>query len=335
MRTPSLVRTPLVIGHRGSCGYRPENTLLSFRHALELGADAVELDVLSTSDGFLIVRHDAELSVTTDVASRPEFANRRRTVVIDGISQDGWFCQDFTLAEIQCLYAVERQPRVRVESAAYRTERVPTLAEAFTVLASTRTASGQQPGIRVEIKHPRHHAEIGLPMLEPLLSTLDSFDFRTADGPAVVQCFEAEFLRQLADRVPVQLVQLMAEIGAPGENDRDMTTPAGLARIAEYAMGIGPDKAMVVPRGDGARPQPPTSLVEDAHAAGLVVNPYTFRDENAFLAAPYRVGFDPSSLGDGAGECRHFLELGVDGLFTDFVDSAVTARSSFLATAGK
>lgn len=326
---------PLVIGHRGSCGYRPENTLISFTLAVELGADFVEMDVVPSADGTLVVRHDADLSHSTDIADRPEFANRRKTVTIDGQENTGWFSEDFTVAEIQTLRAVERNPRVRRHSARYDGQQVPTFAETLAWLAKLGEEAGRPIGVYVEAKHPTYYRSLGITVEDLLVGDLAAAGRDHVESPTFVQSFEIDHLHRVATRTDVRLVQLMSSWGGPYDQTAagdplsygEMTTPAGLRRIAEYAVGIGPHKTMVI---DGQLA--PTGLVEAAHAAGLFVHPYTFRDENAFLPERYQLGDDPSTRGDGAAECEVFLRAGVDGMFTDFVDSAIAARSAFLRT---
>ncbi|WP_222854284.1 glycerophosphodiester phosphodiesterase family protein [Fodinicola acaciae] len=320
---------PLVIGHRGSCGYRPENTLVSFALAVELGADFVEMDVVPTADGTLVVRHDGELSRTTDVQSRPEFANRRRTATVDGRELTGWFTEDFTVAEIRTLRAVERHAGVRRHSARYDGQPVPTFAETLAWLARLADDAGRPIGVYVEPKHPTYYRSIGLAPERPLIADLRAAGRAHRESPTFVQSFEVDSLHRVAELADVRRVQLMDAWGAPADRPStpyaQMVTPAGLREIAAYAVGIGPDRGMVL-NADGS----PTPLVEDAHAAGLFVHPYTFRDENAFLAAANRRGDDPSARGDGVAECEAYLRAGVDGVFTDFVDSAIAARSAWL-----
>lgn len=322
------MNTPLVIGHRGSCGYRPENTLISFALAVELGADFVEMDVVPAADGTLVVRHDGELSTTTDVAARPEFADRRRTVTIDGRELTGWFTDDFTVAELKTLRAVERHPGVRRHSARYDGQPVPTFAETLAWLARLTTDAGRPIGLYVEPKHPTYYRSIGFALERSLVADLQVAGRAHRDSPTFVQSFEVDSLHRVAELADVRRVQLMDAWGAPADRPgspyAQLATPAGLRDIATYAVGIGPDRGMVL-AADGT----PTPLVDDAHAAGLFVHPYTFRDENAFLSATNRRGDDPSARGDGVAECEAFLRAGVDGVFTDFVDSAIAARSSW------
>jgi glycerophosphoryl diester phosphodiesterase len=315
---------PIVIGHRGASGYRPEHTLASYELAIAMGADFIEPDLVSTRDGVLIARHENEISGTTDVAGRPEFAARRRTQRIDGAEVSGWFTEDFTLAEIKTLRARERLP-ARSQEFNGRFE-VPAFAEVLDLAARRSAATGRTIGVYPETKHPTHFRSLGLPLEEPLLAALEQAGYRGRTAPVFLQSFEVGNLQALRRRTDLPLIQLLEAAGQPWDlaaagaarTYRDLATPAGLAGIAAYADGIGPDKRMIVPAGPGGRLLPPTSLVADAHAAGLLVHPWTFRSDPPFLAAEYE--------GDPEKEYEQFFSLGVDGLFSDFADSAVQAR---------
>lgn len=320
----------VVIGHRGASGYRPENTLAAFELAILMGADYLELDLVPTEDGVLVVRHENELSATTDVADHPEFADRRTTKLIDGLSVDGWFTEDFTLAEIQTLRAVERLPDVRPANTAYDGQfQIPTLDEVLDL------AIESEVGIYPEIKHSTYFDSIGLSLEEPLVAALIASDLDDADDAVFIQSFEIANLRELDRLIDVRLVQLILEAGAPydvavsgeGLNYADMITPAGLREVVTYADGIGPDKDLVIPRGALGSLGGSTTLVRDAHDAGLLVHPYTFRAENEFLPMDLRSSDDPAEPGDLAAELEAFLSVGVDGLITDNPDVAVTVRA--------
>jgi glycerophosphoryl diester phosphodiesterase len=286
---------PLLIGHRGASGYRPEHTLASYRLAAELGADYIEPDLVSTRDGVLVARHENEIGGTTDVADHPEFAARRATKVIDGVSLTGWFTEDFTLAELKTLRARERIPDLRPANAAYdgRFE-IPTFEEVLDLRAELSV------GVYPETKHPSYFRSIGLPLEPPLLEALAARGLDRAEAPVFIQSFEAGNLRALRAEVDVPLVQL---VPAGGDGD--------LGEIARYATGVGPAKDLV-----------DRAFVEAAHDAGLVVHPYTFRRENAFLPPELRSSGDPAGIGDLARELRRFFDLGVDGVFTDNPDVA-------------
>ncbi|WP_028650040.1 glycerophosphodiester phosphodiesterase family protein [Nocardiopsis sp. CNT312] len=317
-----------IISHRGASGHRPEHTLASYELGARHGGDFIEMDLVATRDGRLICRHEQEIGHTTDVADRPEFADRRTTRTIDGREAEGFFAQDFTLAEIKTLRAVERLRDVRAENTAMDgVYEVPTLEEVIGLALSLTKELGRPIGIYPETKHPAYHASQGLE-LEPLLIAALRGAGLTGDEPKVpvfLQSFEAESLRKLAG-TGLRLVYLM---GA-GEPWRPYTTPEGLAEVATFAHAIGPDKNLVVPvTGDGELDEP-TPLVADAHEAGLLVHPYTFRSENRFLPESLRSPGDPSDYGGFAAEYEAFFEVGVDGVFTDFSRHAFLAREHFL-----
>jgi glycerophosphoryl diester phosphodiesterase len=314
-----------VIAHRGASGYRPEHTLASYELAIELGADFIEPDLVSTKDGVLIARHENEISETTDVASHPELADRKAVKRIDGREVAGWFSEDFTLAEIKTLRARERLP-LRDQAFNGRFE-VPTFAEVLALARRKSAETGRTIGVYPETKHPSYFRSLGIPLEEPLLA-----DLRDAGAtPVYIQSFEVGNLKELRKVTDLPLIQLL-EAGQPWDfavtGDvrmyQDLATPAGLAEIATYAEGIGPDKRMIVPAGSDGRLLPPTPLVEDAHRAGLLVHPWTFRSDGTFLAAEY--GGDPER------EYEQFFALGVDGLFSDFSDVAVRVRERFVET---
>ncbi len=306
---------PLVIGHRGAAGYRPEHTLASYEIAARLGADYIEPDLVATSDGVLVARHEPEIGGSTDVARRPEFADRRRSVTVDGVEHTGWFTHDFTLAELRTLRAVEPLPQIRQPNTVYDNRLGITTFDEILELARRLSV-----GVYAEVKHPGHFAAIGIP-LEPVVArTLAS----APDGiPLVVESFDAGFLRAIRDELSVSITLLVEE------EDGGVLTPDGLERIAGYAEGIGPAKGLVIPRDAGDDLGRPTSLVADAHAAGLLVFPWTFRNENRFLPAGLRRGTDPAHHGDAFGEYAAFLAAGIDGLFTDHPDTAVAAIAAY------
>jgi glycerophosphoryl diester phosphodiesterase len=325
---------PIVIGHRGAPAYRPEHTLASYGLAIEMGADYIEPDVVSTKDHQLVARHENDITGTTDVASHPEFAARETTKVIDGVSHTGWFTEDFTLAELRTLRAVERLPDIRPANTAFNgLYQIPTLQEVIDL------AKREHVGIYPETKHPTYFDSIGLSLEEPLVETLKRNGLDRPNAKVFVQSFETANLRELNRMTKVPLVQLIDASGAPfdlvaGGDPRtysDLVTPAGLKEIATYADGIGPDKSRIVPLDATGHITAPTTLVPDAHRAGLVVHPFTFRPENNFLAADFRVG-NPASpeflraRGDQPAELALFYRLGVDGLFADNADTAVAVR---------
>ena len=329
----------LVIGHRGASAYRPEHTLAAYELAARTGADFIEPDLVSTKDGVLVDRHEPEISGTTDVAQRPEFADRRATKTIDGVVYDGWFTEDFTLAELKTLRAVERLPLLRQESTTFDgLYEVPTLDEVLALRARLSRELHREIGVYIETKHPTYFDGLGLSLEEPLAEDLVQARWDRRRFPVVVQSFETANLRQIAGTgVDVPLVQLLSATGAPADlvaagdprTYADLVTPEGLAWVSTYADGIGPDKSMVIPlQADGTLGQP-GPLVDDAHAEGLVVHPYTFRPENGFLPADYDLGADPADFGRALAELQAFWEAGVDGVFTDAPDLGVESRRLF------
>jgi glycerophosphoryl diester phosphodiesterase len=340
--TASAPERPIVIAHRGASGERPEHTLASYALAIDEAADYVEPDLVSTKDGVLVARHENEISGTTDVASRPEFAARRTTKTIDGVAVSGWFTEDFTLAELKTLRAKERLPRLRSTRFDGQLE-VPTFDEVLDLVAAANARLGRtgprRIGVYPETKHPSYFASLGLALEKPLLAALRRHGLDSAEAPVYVQSFETENLQALARETRVPLVQLAEARGSPYDlarrGDRrtyaDLLRPDGLATIARYARAIGVEKALVLPRDAANRLRPPTSLVEAAHRAGLLVHVWTLRRENEFLPAELRRGTDPAAAGDLAGEARLFLEAGVDGYFTDNPSQGVEARDAFAA----
>jgi glycerophosphoryl diester phosphodiesterase len=327
-------RLPLVIGHRGASGYRPEHTLASYRLAIEMGADYIEPDLVSTKDHVLVTRHENDIADTTDVAAHPEFASRRTTKTIDGTPVTGWFTEDFTLAELRTLRAKERLPDRRPANTAFDgLYPVPTFQEVIDL------AKRAGVGIYPETKHPTYFDSIGLSLEEPLLATLRANGLTGPGAKVFIQSFETANLKELHAKTRLPLVQLIDATGRPYDfvvagdprTYADLVTPAGLAEIATYADGIGPNKDLIVPRDSAGKLQTPTSLVRDAHRVGLVVHPWTFRRENDFLPLDFRQG-NPASPeflrapGDLPAELRLFFRLGVDGVFSDNADVAVATR---------
>jgi glycerophosphoryl diester phosphodiesterase len=330
----------LVIGHRGASGYRPEHTLAAYELAARMGADYIECDVVSTADHVLVCRHENEISGTTDVADRPEFADRETTRTVDGVELTGWFTEDFTLAELQTLRAVERLPEVREENTLYDgLFAVPTLDEVLELRADLSAELDREVGAYIETKHPTYFDGIDLSLEEPLLADLDEADLDGKRAPVFLQSFETGNLRELDEAgVRVPLVQLLSATGAPadlvaaGETTTyaDLSDAEGLAGVAEYADGVGPEKGQVIPLAEDGTLGEPTSFVADAHEAGLLVHPYTFRNENSFLPADLREGEDPADYGSALEEQLLFWAAGVDGLFTDNPDTGVLTRDLFL-----
>jgi glycerophosphoryl diester phosphodiesterase len=339
-RRRAEVADPVVIAHRGASGYRPEHTLAAYRLAIRMGADFVEPDLVSTKDGVLVARHENEISETTDVAEHPEFADRRTTKVIDGVTMTGWFTEDFTLAELETLRAVERMPDVRPANTRYdgRFE-VPTFEEVLELVAEEGRRRGAPVGVYPETKHPTYFDELGLSLEEPLVASLRRHGLDRRNAPVFVQSFETANLRDLATMTRVRLVQLVSSSGAPYDRVaagdpttyRQMVTPDGLREIATYADGLGANKDVVLPRDASGALTQPTEVVDDAHAEGLLVHVWTMRDENRYMATDFRRGDDPNAKGDARSEIHAFLDAGVDGLFGDHPDTAVDAVESWLA----
>lgn len=317
---------PIVIAHRGASGERPEHTLLSYQLAIEQGADFIEPDLVSTKDGVLVARHENEISGTTDVARHPEFASRKTTKTIDGAPVTGWFTEDFTLVELKTLRAKERLPQFRPGNTRYDGQaEIPTLDEIIALAKRASRDTGRTIGIYPETKHPSYFASIGLPLEERLVTKLREAGWDRANAPVFIQSFEVANLRKLRAMTQVPLIQLMSVSGGPADGAEPsyaaMATPEGLARVAQYAAGIGPERTMIL-SASGAT----TSLVADAHAAGLKVHPWTFRAENFFLPLSYKSGIDPRSHGRLTDEITAYLRAGIDGFFTDFPDKGVAAK---------
>ena len=355
-------KSPLVIGHRGGgSGYLPEHTLEAYALGIELGADFVEPDLVATKDGHLIARHEPNLIATTNVSSLPQFAARKRTVMLDGQLTEGFFAQDFTLAEIKTLGAL--QPMADRDQSFNGKFKIPTLVEIIEFVKDKAREKGRPIGIYPETKHPTYHQSIGLPLEDRMLAVLTRAGWNHRHAPVFIQSFETANLRYLRTKTELPLIQLVdaddvnpdgtlafnkpfdkpydwVVSGRPGLFS-DLLTPAGLAEVKTYANGIGPWKPYLISstcklvngacsdiNGDGLVNDadrtllPPTEVVANAHKLGLLVHPYTFRNEPRRLAANYK--------GNPVNEFLTFYELGVDGLFTDFADTAVAARVMYL-----
>jgi glycerophosphoryl diester phosphodiesterase len=327
---------PIVIGHRGSPAYRPEHTIASYTLAIEMGADYIEPDLVFTKDGQLVARHEPDIGATTDVADHPEFASRQTTRTIDGtVFANTWFTFDFTLAELKTLRAKERLPLVRPQNTALNgLFEIPTFQEVIDL------AKARGVGIYPETKHPTFFQSLGFSYDAPLLGTLRRNGLDQAGAKVFIQSFEVGNLQRLRRETRLPLIQLIDSAGAPADfvasgdprTYDDLVTPQGLAEIATYADGIGPDKSRIVAGNSAGNPLgQPTTLVRDAHRVGLLLHPFTFRPENNFLAADFRVG-NPSSpeylhaRGDQPAELALYYRLGVDGLFADNADTAVAVR---------
>ncbi|MER6258997.1 glycerophosphodiester phosphodiesterase [Streptomyces sp900105245] len=332
---------PTIIGHRGASGYRPEHTFGSYELALDLGADIVEAgDLVPTKDGHLVCRHEPEIGGTTDVASHPEFAGRRTTKLLDGVSTTGWFTEDFTLAELKTLRAVERIPANRPHNTLYNGRwEIPTFEEVLVWQDEQTRKRGRQVWIYPETKHPTYFRKLGLGLEERVAKLLRKHGKDGRKSPVVLQSFEPTSIQKLNQLVDNPLVVLLSSAGSrpydfvetgDPRTVADLITPKGLREIAGYAQGIGPTLDLVIPRNaDGTLAQP-TTLVADAHKVGLLLHPYTMRNENPFLPAEYRKGSAPDGYGDAFGAFKTYFATGIDGVFTDNADTGLLARADFL-----
>lgn len=325
---PHFPLRPIVIAHRGASGALPEQTLEAFDLAIDCGADAIELDVVPTRDGVLMARHENELSLTTNIATLPQFAQRRSTKVVDGKAITGWFCEDFRSDELTSLRARQRFPfRSHASDDRFR---VPTLAEVL----HWRDRRNPRVGVFIEIKHPTYFGRCGHDVADLLSRSLEGRAMGEPSSGIVGMSFEPGVLRRLKERTKLAIVQLLdapearpfdwSESGSR-RTFADLLTGEGLAEVRAYADGIGPWKRLIVPalqseRGEAPiRLDAPTDLVERAHAAGLFVCSWTFRDEPRYLAADY--------AGEPRLEYEQFVRLGIDGIISDFPETAVAARA--------
>jgi glycerophosphoryl diester phosphodiesterase len=331
-RAPRLnpAARPEVFAHRGASALRPEHTLASYAKAIADGADYVEPDLCCTKDGVLVARHEPDISETTDVSRRPEFAARKTTRTLDGQSLTGWFTNDFTLAELKSLRAVERLPLVRPGSARYDGQfQIPTFEEIVDFVAAEAAARERVIGLVPEIKHSTYFAAAGLAMEDRLIAALAAHDY-TRRSPIEIQSFEVGNLkvlrRKLGRPANVRLMQLTeapdnrpADVGPSGPTYGRMTTAEGLREIAAYADVVAPPTRAIIPLGPDGRLARPTALVRDAHAAGLLVHVWTFRPENRFLAADFQDGAGENARNPAGSlaEIRRYLAEGLDGFFTD------------------
>jgi glycerophosphoryl diester phosphodiesterase len=335
-----LAARVLVIGHRGAAGLRPEHTLASYARAIADGADFIEPDLVMTRDGVLVARHENEIGSTTDVADHPEFAARKTHKSVDGHDVEGWFSEDFSLAELKTLRARERLPQLR--GTQYDGQfQVATLDEIIDFVAAESATRGRVIGIIPEIKHGTYFQKLGLPMEDRLLATLSAHSY-TRSAPVEIQSFETANLEYLHGRLAggmhanIRLLQLLDE---PGQQPYDaaaagstltyaqMMTPDGLRQIARYADAIGPNSRAIIPLKFDRVLGTPTALVHDAHAAGLEVHAYTFRPENYFLPIDLWHGIDPRNRSEegSVAEIRAYLDAGIDAFFTD--DPALGRRA--------
>ncbi len=361
---------PLVVGHRGAPGYLPEETLEAYTLAIEQGADVIEPDLVSTKDGVLIARHDPNLDYSTNVGTKAEFASRKKTITVDGETQTGWFASDFTLAEIKTLGGIMTTDSTRPQqyNGLYK---VITFQEIVDLAITKSKEKGRTIAVYPETKNPTYHRDLGLPLEDKLIAIINATGWNSKTAPIYVQSFEPSSLKYLRSKgLNTRLIQLIdaddydlktGKLTYAAPYDRpydwfksgdkrlfsDMVTVAGLTEIKTYADGIGPWKPYIVPvkwelnaagaaidkNGDGATnlmdavSQTPTTLVADAHKLGLLVHPYTFRNEKK------RLTFDMA--GDPTNEYLQFFRIGVDGMFSDFPDTAVAAKAKYLKETGR
>ncbi|CAH0442469.1 glycerophosphodiester phosphodiesterase [Ralstonia pseudosolanacearum] len=327
------IATVQVIGHRGAPALRPEHTLASYQKAIDDGADIIEPDLVATQDGVLVARHENEISGTTNVADLPQFAGRRATKTIDGQSVTGWFTEDFTLAELKTLRARERIPDIRPDNTAYNDQfDIPTLTEIIALARDQSALRGRNIGLYPETKHPTYFQSIGLPLEDRLIAALRQDDFTASRTTVYIQSFEVANLKSIRNRIGGsqpnwKLVQLLGTatqrpydftVANDARTYADLMTDQGLRDIAGYANGVGPDKSSVIALDANGALTDPSDLIRNAHSAGLVVHPYTFRPENIFLPAALRSGADNTRNVSGSiQEIQAFLRAGVDGFFTD------------------
>ncbi|WP_274556174.1 glycerophosphodiester phosphodiesterase [Streptomyces spiramyceticus] len=330
---------PTVVAHRGASGYRPEHTMGAYQLALDMGAHVIEQDLVPTKDGHLVCRHENDITGTTDVAAHPEFAARKTTKSVDGVSITGWFTEDFTLAELKTLRAKERIPGTRQENTLYdgRWE-IPTFEEVLRWADKEGRRRGRPVWLHAETKHPSYFRKLGLGLEEPLAKLLRRYGRHRANSPMFLQSFEPTSMQRMAKLVSCPRVVLLwtaddrpwdfKESGDP-RTVADLITPEGLKWIASFAQGIGPLADLIIPKDAAGKLGKPTTLVRDAHAKGLILHPYTLRNENTFLPADFRRGTDPAAYGDAFGAFKAYFEQGIDGIFSDNPDTALLAAADF------
>ncbi len=324
-----------MIGHRGAPGYRPEHSRSSYDLALAMGVDAVEPDVVVSRDGVLVVRHENEISGTTDVADRPEFAQRRTTKTIDGAELTGWFTEDFTWPELSSLRCRERLPKLRPSSASFDDEQpVLRLRDVLDLVKAGSLEQGREIGVVLEIKHATYFDGIGWDIADLVEGELLEAGWGSGELPLTIEAFESTVLRRLRERgIPGSYVYLLeaagrpfdavAALGAVAPTYRQTAQPAGLDRLVGVVDGISVDKRMILAPDKLGRATGPSSLVADAHERGLRVFTWTCRPENAFLVAQFRSRGGAGAFGDYESEWAMIREAGVDGVFVDHADLGV------------
>lgn len=313
---------PLIFGHRGASGHRPEHTLASYQLAIDMGADYIEPDLVMTKDGVLMARHENEISGTTDVATK--FPDRKTTKKVDGKDISGWFIEDFTLKEMKTLKANERLPfRNQTFNGKYE---IPTFKEVLALVKKQKKVVGIIP----ETKHPTYFQSINLPLEEALIKDLKEANFNKSNSPVIIQSFELTNLKKLKTMTKMPLVYLLDDpelvpfdhvVSGDKRTYKDMLTIENLKEISKTANAIGPYKRYIIPEDEKGNTMPPTELIKNAHDLNMKVYPYTFRSESQYLLKSYS---------SEAKEYEQFFELGVDGVFSDFPDHAVAAKNIFL-----
>jgi glycerophosphoryl diester phosphodiesterase len=327
--------TPLVIGHRGAPGYRPEHSRSSYDLALAMGVDAVEPDIVVSQDGVLVVRHENEISGTTDVAARPEFADRRTTKTIDGAELTGWFTEDFTWQELSTLRCRERLPKLRPSSASFDDQQpVLCLRDVLDLVRSASLEQGREIGVVLEIKHATYFAGIGWDIVDLVEAELTDAGWAAGESPLTIEAFESTVLLRLRERgIPGSYVYLLEAAGRPFDmvaalgkaapTYRETAQPAGLDRLVGVVDGISVDKRMILAPDKLGRATGPSPVVADAHERGLRVFTWTCRPENAFLIGQYRTRGGAGAFGDYESEWAVIRDAGVDGVFVDHADLGV------------
>lgn len=334
---------PMVIGHRGAPGYRPEHTESSYRLACDLGVDAVEPDVVVTRDGVLVVRHENEISGTTDVAKRKEFAHLRTTKVVDGNRMTGWFTEDFTWEELSTLRCVERLKRVRADNRAYDgQEPMLRLVDVLRIIDEESARGGRDLGVVLEVKHADYFRSIGVDIAALIQDALGAAGWVDRQSRLTIECFELDVLRRLRQAgVRATYVFLAERLGSPADEVSRAATGGPRARSFEWFRsnegldylrtqvdGISVDKGSLIRTNAIGLASGPADLVARAHARGLVVFTWTLRPENRYLNLRFHSSLNGTDWGDWQSEFELVLATGVDGIFVDHPDLGVAARAA-------
>jgi len=322
--------TPIIIGHRGASGHRPENTIASYDKAIEFGVDYIEIDVVSTKDHVLVGSHDPVISHTTDVDQHPEFAPRYVTKQISGVAHTGYFSDDFTIKEIKSLRTKERfEFRDHSWDFIYP---MPTLQEVITFVKAKEVELNRKIGIYIETKHPHYYRSVGLPLDELLVKMLHENGYTSQNDHIWIESFESN-LKHLRTMTNLSLIQLVS--GTEGDSKQydtkrpwtEITSVEGLREIATYAQGVAPHKSCIFVRQNLISNQPiKTSFIEDAHAAGLAIHVWTFRKERERFEKHEKQLFDSIE-----NEMIAFFKAGVDGIFADQPDIAISVRNDMFS----